>query len=245
LKTKLISELKIKYIYLYFYTDSIGFPRGNQSPAITFPFLLTEILEKNLNLKVYTYIRGMGGGRITEIKKIFDRDRGYLKPEDQDSIAFSIFNVGIVDAAPRPFTYHLRQLAKVPIIGGLFWAYISKILNKYTTAIHKVYSFNLTTPAKFRSSFNRMVVQSLADGIKSISIDTPLTPMILEYRAPGLRKSIDFYNSIKHLNTSALHIRTDWVKDQHYVADGHHLNDLGHIKLAEQLYKCIESVLID
>jgi hypothetical protein len=242
---ELISQLNVKYIYLYFYTDSIGFPRENQSPAITWPFLLTEKLEKTFKVKVYTYIRGIGGGTITEIEKIFDRDRGYLKPEGQHSISFSIFNVGVVDAAPRPFTYHLRLLARVPIIGVSCWAFISKILHKHKIVLSKLYSFNLTNPVKFKSSFNRMVAQSLVDGIISISIDTPLTPLILEYRAPGLRKSIAFFNSIKHLNTSALHVSTDWVKDQHYVADGHHLNDLGHFKLAEHIYMRIERVLID
>jgi hypothetical protein len=47
-------DLTPKKVYLYFYADSVGFPRLNQSPDVTWPFLLKEPLQ---SLRVSLYER--------------------------------------------------------------------------------------------------------------------------------------------------------------------------------------------
>ena len=234
---------KKEVVNLYFYTDSIGFPRKkDQRPCITWPFILKDLLETHCGVKVYPYIRGLGGGTITDIQRIFNRDTSYFIG-DKVSLSFAVFNVGIVDAAPRPFTYHLKKLSTLPYVGRYVSLLINKVLHQYRKSIQNIYSFRLTAPREFEGVFNRMVQQLNDVGIRSISIDTPLTPISLEERSPGLRQSIAAYNEIKHRNSSVIHVSTDWVVDEHYMDCGHHFSELGHSELAQRLYLQIKEVM--
>jgi|GEM_PF-1770245 len=240
------SDLTPKKIYLYFYVDSVGFPRLNQPPDITWPFLLKDLLERNCNVSVYPYMRGLAGARIRDIQRIFKRDASYFKAQNDNSFSFVIYNIGVVDAAPRPFTYplfHLHKFAKLPLVGRYISLFLSKILHPHRRFFQKIYSFRLTAPETFRERFDQMVSHSHKAGIYPISIDTPLTPVSLEDRSPGLRQSIDLYNSLKHSNTAVLHVPTDWVKDEHYLECGHHFNEAGHQELARRLYCIIRDMM--
>lgn len=233
-----------KKVYLYLYTDSIGFPRiKDQSPDITWPFLLRYLLEYDSKLSVYPYMRGLGGARIKDVEEIFNRDSSYFKEQGDDSYSFVIYNIGIVDAAPRPFTYHLKKLGKIPLAGPYLWFFISKMLHPFRSYFQKIYSYRLTSPRDFRNSFNRMVKRSIKVGISPISIDTPFTPVALEDRSPGLRHSISLYNSLKHSNSSVVHVPTDWVNDEHYDEDGHHFSQAGHQELAQRLHLVIRGLI--
>lgn len=234
---------KKEVVNLFFYTDSIGFPRKkDQRPGITWPFILKDLLETHCGVRVYPYIRGLGGGTITDIERIFNRDTGYFIG-DKASFSFAVFNVGIVDAAPRPFTYHLKKLSALPFIGRYVSLLINKVLHQYRRVLQKIYFIRLTTPSEFERVFNRMVCHLNNAGITSISIDTPLTPISLEERSPGLRQSIVVYNKIKHRNSSVIHVSTDWVVDEHYMDCGHHFSELGHTELAQRLYLQIKAVM--
>jgi hypothetical protein len=68
-----------------------------------------------------------------------------------------------------------------------------------------------------------------------VSLDTPLTPVSLEARSPGLRESITQYNALKHANLDAIHIPMDWVREEYYLDCGHHFNKQGHLLVAERL----------
>jgi hypothetical protein len=233
-------------VYLYFYADSVGFPRLDQTPDVTWPFLLKDLLERYCNVSVYPYMRGLAGGRIKDIERIFKRDGKYFKAQNENAFSFVIYNIGVVDAAPRPFTYHLYHLhkfAKLPQVGRYISYFLSKILHPNRRLFQNIYSFRLTAPGNFRKRFDRMVRDSNKAGIHPISIDTPLTPVSLEDRSPGLRQSIDLYNSLKHLNTTVLHVPMDWVNDEHYLECGHHFSEAGHQELARRLYIIIRDVM--
>jgi len=235
-----------KKVYLYFYADSVGFPRLNQSPDVTWPFLLKDLLERDCKVSVYPYMRGLAGGRIKDIQRIFKRDASYFKAQNEDSFSCVIYNIGVVDAAPRPFTYHLHHLykfAKLPHIGRYISYFLSKVLHPNRRLLQNIHSFRLTAPGEFRERFDQMVRHSNKAGMYPISIDTPLTPVSLEDRSPGLRQSINLYNSLKHLNTTVLHVPTDWVKDEHYLECGHHFNAAGHQELARRLYLVIRDII--
>jgi hypothetical protein len=234
------TDRAVRKVYLYFYTDSVGFPRAtDQSADITWPFVLKDLLERRDDAVVYLNMRGLGGGRIGEIESIFERDRAYFRGQESGTFSFAIFNVGVVDAAPRPFTYHLKSLTKVPVVGKHAWALLSRALHSQRKSLQQMHSFRLTSPRAFSASFARMVGCSRAAGLIPISVDTPLTPLWLEDRSPGLRDSIVLYNSLKHADRVAVHVPTDWVADEHYLDCGHHLSAAGHEQLAQRLHRVI------
>lgn len=237
---------KFNIIHLYFYTDSVAFPRiEDQALEQTWPFLLKDLLEANFGVKVYPCLRGLGGGTISDIRNIFMRDIGYFRGRGGDTASFVIFNTGVVDAAPQPFTFFLRNLVKIPILGPRLWNCLQKYLVPKREFLQKIYSYRRTRPNRFRHIFNQMVRQVNRLEMVAISIDTPLTPVSLEVRSPGLRKSIAEYNAVKRENSIATHVATDWVQDHHYLADGHHFATEGHRCLADQLAEVLRRHLGD
>lgn len=226
---------------LLFYTDSIAFPRPpNQAPEDTWPFLLQQLIEAENSVRVYPYLRGLGGATIDQVRKIFERDLSYFSHTAKDTECVVLFNIGIVDSAPRPFTYHLKKLAGIPVLGPVIWHFLAPILHRHRTLLQRLSSFRLTSPRKFRELFDDMVAKAAKISDLVISIDTPLTPESLELRSPGLRSSITAYNAIKSQFKAVRHLDMSWVKEEHYLECGHHLSTEGHSVLANRLYQEIE-----
>jgi hypothetical protein len=235
---------KTRIVYLYFYTDSVAFPRiEDQSLEQTWPFLLKDRLEVDCGVRVYPCLRGQGGATIGEIRSIFLRDIGYFRGQGNGTASFVIFNTGVVDAAPQPFTFCLRKLAGIPVIGPKLWHYVQKPLVPHRALMQRIWSYRRTGPRRFRQIFNHMIRQVKRLEMQAISIDTPLTPVAMEARSPNLRESIREYNDIKHENVDVTHVAMDWVRDEHYLGDGHHFKPEGHHLLAEQLLKAVRTCL--
>jgi hypothetical protein len=227
---------QLKAIYLYFYTDSVAFPRlESQALNETWPFLIREMLEAEYGVRTYPCPRGIGGATIAEIRRLFVRDRGYYRGQSESTLSFVIFNIGIVDAAPQPFTYFLRVIESIPIVGPRAWGAISKWLSPHRATLQKILSFRRTSTKSFQHIFNQLVRYARQSNMIPISLDTPLTPMLLETRSPGLRGSIVKYNNLKHTNVDTIHIPMDWVRDEHYLECGHHLTTQGHFLVAKHL----------
>jgi len=230
-------------IYLYFYTDSVGFPRmEGQSMDVSWPYIIKDILIKKYGAKVYICHRGLGGASVSDINNIFKRDSGYFVGHD-NPISFVILNVGIVDAAPRPFTYPLRKLTNIPKIGKVFALLLRYVLKPHRKIFQQIYSYRLTPPKKFNRIFSWMVRRVIERGMIPISIDTPLTPLRIESVSPGLRDSIELYNKIKH-ESQIEHISCNWVDDSYLVDDGHHFNLKGNAELAGKVCQTIDKYLI-
>jgi hypothetical protein len=233
-----------KIVHLYFYTDSVAFPRiEDQTLEHTWPFMLKDRLEVEFGVRVYPCLRGMGGATIGEIRSIFLRDIGYFRGQGGDIASIVIFNTGVVDAAPLPFTFCLRKIAKIPLIGPRLWHYVQKPLIPNRALLQKIWWYRQTTPGRFRYMFNHMIRQVKRLKMEAISINTPLTPLGMEARSPGLRESIHQYNAIKHQNTDVTHIAMDWVQDEHYLEDGHHFKPEGHRLLADCLLQAVSGIL--
>lgn len=234
----------LRAIYLYFYTDSVAFPRlRDQSLDQAWPFLLAESLRRELDVPVYPCLRGLGGGTIGQIGNILTCDTGYFRAQETDTGSIVIFNTGVVDAAPQPFTYALRKIAAVPRLGPPVWDWIQALLSPHRARLQRLYFYRRTSQWRFSWLFDRMIRQVRRAGMTPLSIDTPLTPVSLELRSPGLRDSIVLYNEIKHRQKDVLHVATEWVKDVHYLECGHHFNTTGHRLMAEQLKKAVLRVL--
>ena len=235
---------KASIVYLYFYTDSVAFPRNeNQSLEQTWPFVLKDRLEIENGVRVYPCLRGLGGASIGEIRKIFMRDIGYFRNQGKGTKSIVIFNTGIVDAAPHPFTFFLRILARIPLVGPKLWQYWQEFLVPRRAIMQRIWSYRRTNPRRFRQIFNQMIRQVNRLEMRAISIDTPLTPVSTEARSPNLRKSIRKYNEIKNENVYVTHVAMDWVCDRHLLDDGHHFNSEGHRLLADQLHKVVRVFL--
>jgi len=233
-----------KVVHLYFYTDSIAFPRiEDQVLEQTWPFLLKDRLEDECDLRVYPCMRGQGGATVSDISRIFLRDIGYFRGQGDNTVSLVIFNTGIVDAAPQPFTFYFRMMAKIPLIGSSLWQFFQKALIPNRAALQKIWWYRQTTPRRFRHVFNQMVRQVKRLEMQAISIDTPLTPVAIEARSPGLRESIQQYNAIKHENIDVTHVSMGWVRDEHYLVDGHHFNLEGHRQLADRLMLTVRGIL--
>jgi hypothetical protein len=233
-----------KIVYLYFYTDSVAFPRiEDQALEQTWPFILKDRLETECDVRIYPCLRGLGGATISEICRILLRDIGYFRGQMDNTVSIVIFNTGIVDAAPQPFTYCLRKIARIPFIGPKIWHYVQKPLISNRVLLQRIWWYRQTTPWHFRYVFNRMIRQVKRLNMEAVSIDTPMTPLSLEARSPGLLESIRQYNSIKHDNTDATHVAMDWVNDAHYLEDGHHFNLEGHQLLAGCLLQTVRGLL--
>jgi hypothetical protein len=238
-------DFALRSIYLYFYTDSVAFPRlRDQSLDQAWPFLLTESLRQELGVPVYPCLRGLGGGTIAEIGQILNRDAGYFRSQDSDTVSIVIFNTGVVDAAPQPVTYALRKIANIPKLGPPVWGWLQAKLTPHRALLQSLYSYRRTPPWRFSWLFDRMVKQAKRAGMIPVSIDTPLTPMSLERRSPGLRDSISLYNEIKHRQLDVMHVPTDWVSEAHFLECGHHLNQIGHRLLAEELKNTVLAFLM-
>lgn len=235
---------KTKFVHLYFYTDSVAFPRiEDQSLNQTWPFFLKDRLEAECGVRVYLCLRGLGGATIDEIRAIFLRDIGYFRGQGGSTVSLVIFNTGIVDAAPQPFTFWLRNLAKIPLIGPKLWHYVQKPLIPKRALLQKIWWYRRTPPGRFAQIFNQMVRQAKSLDMQAISIDTPMTPVAFETRSPGLRESIQKYNAIKRQNCDVTHVAMEWVQDEHFLEDGHHFKPIGHQLLADRLLQAVRGFI--
>jgi hypothetical protein len=231
-----MSDSLAKIVYLYFYTDSVAFPRiEDQALEQTWPFLVRDRLEAEYRVRVYLCLRGLGGGTIGEIRSIFLRDIGYFRSQGGDTISLVIFNTGVVDASPQLFTYCLRIIGRIPIIGPKLWRYVQMSLYPHRAILQRIWSYKRTSPPRFKYTFDHMVRQVKRMNMTAISLETPLTPISLEDRSPGLRTAIQQYNSLKRVNSDVRHVAMDWVRDECYVEDGHHFSVTGHHLLADRL----------
>jgi hypothetical protein len=234
----------LRAIYLYFYTDSVAFPRlRDQTLDKTWPFLLAESLRHELGVPVYPCLRGLGGGAIGEIGEILTRDIGYFRAQENNTSSIVIFNTGVVDAAPQPFTYALRIIASLPRFGPKMWNWVQARIYPHRAFMQRLYFYRRTCPWRFSWLFDRMIRQVRGAGMIPVSIDTPLTPLSLENRSPGLRDSIALYNDLKHRQRDVLHVVTDWVSEEHYLECGHHFNMKGHLLLAARLKNSVLTLL--
>lgn len=232
----------MKNIDLFFYTDSIAFPRlAQQSSQDTFPFLISDFLENRLKIKCNLYIRSLGGGKISQIRRLLIRDTGYFSYHG-DKICIAIFNIGIVDCSPQPFTYHLRILSKIPLLNKYLWPSLRTLLRKYRYNLQKIYSFRRTSPYLFSYYFTDMVKRANDSGMVVFSLGTPLTSDQVEYRSPGLRKSIDQYNTLKRKTDLCTHISLDWYDNSHFL-DEHHFDNIGHRQVAEKIFSKVSETL--
>lgn len=235
-----------EFINLYIYSDSLAFRRLEQAQDIsfTYPFKLKELIEDNLGIRTNLVMRGSGAADIRHIQATLVRDSGYFGG-DSEAINIAILQFGIVDCAPRPITYLLAPaLRNVPIIG-------QKILSqlvKHRRGLQTLCSYTVTSKARFKREYAKIVRTCHAVNIRPIAVGLPLPTLSIEQRSPGFRRNVSIYNRIIQdvIPDSFCDIdseMTETMREEYLLSDGHHLSERGHRFYAEKLFKNIQKQL--
>jgi len=235
-----------KFINIYVYSDSLAFRRVGQPHDIsfTYPFLLMRLIEDRLGVKVNLLLRGGGGADVRMIKNVVEGDTGYFGG-DERVINIAILQVGIVDCAPRPFTYLLAPvLRRVPVIGPR----ILSALVRHRAWVQGLWSYVATSKFRFRKEYASIVKMLYASKIRPIAVGLPLPSLAVEKRSPGFRRSVGIYNAI----ISSAHPEgfcnveqemNESLRNSLLLPDGHHLTEDGHRLYSELLFCRVKKLL--
>lgn len=181
--------------------------------------------------------RGAGGASSSELLGLFKRDMPYFA--SQTDIILIIF-LGIVDGAPRPFTYKLKK-----IWPRRFWGKVLKLISPFRPIIQKLWSYQLVPLGDFMENLSEMIGLAIKNSWKCIVVENPLPPNSLEERSPGIRASVKEYNDgLRKIVTELRNENVSYVEfqDAHFVSseDGHHLSGDGHATLAMKINSYLE-----
>jgi hypothetical protein len=235
-----------RYCNLFIYSDSLAFRRVGQPADLGFayPFVLKELLETRLGLRVNLLVRGRGGARIGQLREFLNSDSGFFSFESAGR-NIAVFQVGIVDCAPRPFTYAL-----VPLLKRIrfFGPRIIAILRKDRSRLQGLWSYVLTPKKKFAREYAAIIRLSKAAMLEPIAVGMPLPPAAIEERSPGFCASVIAYNeTIRTALPDAFCDIESKVRaadrEKLLMQDGHHLTEAGHQLYAECIFEVLTARL--
>ena len=232
--------------------DSLALPRedvgGEEMLEVTYPFLLDQSLRRQFgNSAPFVYERGT---RRRTIEYVLDDWNEQVELKKPDVV---IVHVGIVDCAPRVF---LRREGAFVANIRIPWVRdrILKFAHDHRKAIverrRKVY-----VPLwRFEKLIEEVVRKARETAVKSlvfINIIDP--PDSVEERSPGFQKNVIAYNRVlqaqtKHDLVSLIDLNRmihDEGGSSALTVDGIHLNERGHVLLANELVDRIKRILQD
>lgn len=233
------------------YSDSTAIPRRNLIHlSETWPEILVSNLREKSEHEIFLLNRSFGGIEFSELLKLFNKDSKYYYNQDKsncfDFASICIFTSGIVDGSPRPITYKLKVLNKIPFIGTWLWSKTLDYLHAYRPSIQSRFSYTPVSIKKFSRELNNLVAIAKDLNIYVILLETPPPHSHLELRSPGILNSIQDFNKIKNQTASSLkNVKfvklSDFFNDNNYISedDGHHFNYQGHLAIAEVLTEAI------
>lgn len=218
---------------LLVYGESRSLPRAFD--GVHFQDTYISLLGKKHNV----LLRGAGGASSAEILQLFKRDMPYVS--GQSDIILITF-LGIVDGAPRPFTYMLKGFWP-----KRFWARILRVISPFRPIIQKLGNYKLVSLGDFMNNLSVMIEVAINNSWKCIVVENPLPPDALEMRSPGIRSSIKKYNDgLRSVVKRMKNENVFWVEfqDAHFVSseDGHHLSREGHADLAARINECLKQI---
>ncbi len=234
--------IKVKKIAVY--GDSLALPRkGVVKYNERYFFLIQEWLKNNF---IIDYIevkdRAKGASTITEILKKYEHDAGYYDlPGD-----IVIFQVGIVDCAPRPINDTRRnRIDRLP-------NWIKKIAIKYlhnnrSKIIQNGKFYVKTDKELFKITIKKILTKAIIDYTNVYVINICPTNKKTEIHSPGFTKNINEYNdiiykSIQETGKTNVHLidiytyindRCEAIDDYIVPEDGHHITSHTHRLIAD------------
>ncbi len=237
---------KKPHLLVAVYGDSLSMPRSFD--GIGCDQLYCELLRHEGKafgemFNVVVFNRSQGAVRIKELFDRFTHDLTYIA-EDQNKVL--IIQCGIVDCAPRPVPFFIKNLiGKMPVRVRVR---IIDFLHRNRCKIQKVFRFRATSAQEFRRVLKSWltVAGPIFKNIYVVNI-FPTTNEVAEH-SPGFRESIVLYNQIiaeeihkceiKHVTLIDVckEIALSAIPIVRFVSqkDGHHLTADGH-ELIKQL----------
>ena len=226
----------------FVYSDSTSFPRSHTvRPEDSWPM---KIVQGNDML----YLRGFGGATSSQLISLMERDSSYFgfQMHDEESENIVIFAAGIVDVAPRPITYKLKIISKIPLVGSRLWIGISFILRRHRVTIQRIARYKLVSYRRCRKNIRKISKIVINTNVRILITETPVPSQFVLDRSPYFKENVERLNRIK-LNEVKLDPRLEFVpigidKEGDYISkeDGHHYSVEGHQVVAEQILRLIK-----
>lgn len=232
---------------IYVYTDSTGLPRSRLvSPK--------EIWAKNLaDARIPVILRGSGGSNSKDLLKQLKKDAFYFAFDDKEEssrISLLILFFGIVDSAPRPITFLLRHISKIPIIGPRAWNILSRyFLKPLRPVIQKIWKYHSVSRRRFRKNLNEMLRVVTNPNVVIALCCTPIPSEYVLIRSPGFERSVKQYNKIKreiavkYPRTILVDLETGFRPEYVSQEDGHHFSAKDHEIISVKISESIDAEL--
>lgn len=194
------------------FSDSLALPRN--IPEITtiedtYPFLLKQHFE------VFQFSKG--GGLIGELLE----QSFYYSQYKPDYI---IIHCGIVDCAPRAFSFLEESIMRYTRVGRLFRKIISKIIT--TKRIRNIRKCSWTPLKSFENACKQFIKQF--EGIPVYALSILPASMEYEQHVPGISEKISKYNDVLRNVFENRWIDLSNIPMQGIMSDYHHLTKEGH-----------------
>jgi hypothetical protein len=229
----------LDYEAIYVYTDSTGFPRSNLvSIRQIWPNLIS-------GSEVPVILRGGGGYSSRDMLRLVKSDAFYFSlndVEDHPKKIIVILFFGVVDCAPRPITYKLRYISKVPFFGNRIWGFLlSHILSPNRTVIQKFWKYQLVSNNEFKVNLRRILKSITNPNVRVLICETPMPSEYVLKRSPGFEDSVKVFNSIKneiaaeHSTVSVIELERSFTPTYVSEEDGHHFSAADHLEIASKI----------
>jgi len=229
----------LDYEAIYVYTDSTGFPRSNIVSA-------RQIWSNQISASdVPVILRGGGGYSSRDMLSLVRRDAFYFSLNEFEGYSKKIIVVlffGVVDCAPRPITYKLRHISRVPFFGNKIWGFLlSRILSPNRTVIQKFWKYQLVSNKEFKMNLRKILKSINNPNVRVLICETPMPSKYVLRRSPGFEESIKEFNSIKneiaseHSTVSVIELERSFAPSYISQEDGHHFSVSDHIEIASKI----------
>ena len=226
---------------IYVYADSTAFPRAlSVRPEDSWPMKITQSQD-------LVYLRGFGGATSSDLVSLMERDSTYFgfREDWSECDDIVIFSAGIVDVAPRPITYKLKVVTKIPVLGPKIWIAISVILRKHRVSIQRIARYKLVSYRQYRKNLRKISKIITNTNIRILITETPIPSGYVLDRSPYFRSNVEKLNQLK-LRETEWNPRLEFIslgidEEGHYVSreDGHHFSVKGHQVVSEQMLRNI------
>ncbi|HEX3249372.1 MAG TPA: SGNH/GDSL hydrolase family protein [Pyrinomonadaceae bacterium] len=222
--------------------DSLALPRedvgGDELLEVTYPFLLDQSLRRQFGAGApIIFERGMRRRTIEYVLDEWNELVELRKPQ------IVIVHVGIVDCAPRVF---LRREAS--FVANIRFASLRERIFKFThDHRRRIVQFRrkVYVPLpRFERLVQQVVQKARETEVRSlVFINIIRPPDTVEERSPGFQSNVIAYNQVlqdqtKHDFVSVIDLNRlvhDQGGPETLMVDGIHLNERGHVLLAQQL----------
>lgn len=220
------------------YGDSLSQPREEVGIQYyeTYPELVRSALAHYYD-QVHLYNRSKNGTPIWRIyDEMFDPDETYFGSQPEDVL---IVQLGVVDCAPRPLSYGVRNL--ISRLPKLLRVPLTRLIHDHRHAIQNFGpTRRFTSPDAYRRIYRQWLTRAAPLHARIYCINTAPTIPSIESHSPGFTASIQLFNRILAEVVSEVGAPNVHLVDAHRLAcergvdrcinqqDGHHITHEGH-----------------